>query len=223
MLCLLIIAYVGSHYINKSRIQIVFQGSSLATILGIVAGFILWYTGDQNNIDHLTNIFSDLFLLLLLPPIIFDGGYNMKKWPYFFWNFGTILNLAFLGTFIAIFSTSMLIYAFAHIPGLTNTPLTLKECWAFGSLISATDPVAVLSVFNHLNADDDLFSFVFGESILNDVVSMVMYRTIINGTHADYSYEKHTIISCYNFVVSIFGSLFIGLILALCAALVIKL
>lgn len=88
-------------------------------MLGILAGILLRYTGDQTNIDHLTNIFSDLFLILLLPPIIFDGGYNMKKRPYFFRNIGTILNLAFLGTFIAIFSTSMLIYALGHIPGIT--------------------------------------------------------------------------------------------------------
>lgn len=147
----------------------------------------------------------------------------MKKRPFFFKNIGTILNLAFIGTFIAIFTTSMLLWAFVHIPGVTESKLSLKECWAFGSLISATDPVAVIAVFTHMNADDDLFSFVFGESIMNDVVSMVMYRTIIHGTPGDYSYQKHTLVSMYNFVVSILGSLFIGLILALASALVIKL
>ena len=162
-------------------------------------------------------------MILLLPPIIFDGGYNMKKKPYFLWNFGTILLFAFLGTFIAIFFTSMLLYAVAKIPGFNHFNLSLRECWAFGSLISATDPVSVLSTFNHLNADNDLYSLVFGESILNDVISMVMYRTIIHGTHEQFTYAKHSILSIYNFVLSIFGSLFIGLVASLCAALIIKL
>lgn len=168
-------------------------------------------------------MFSEVFLILLLPPIIFDGGYNMPKRPYFMRNIGTILLVAFLGTFIAIFVSSSLIYIFLKLPFITSTTYTLKECWAFGSLISATDPVAVLAVFNHISADNDLFSIVFGESILNDVVSMVMYRTIIHGTHAEYTYAKHTLISCYNFVVSILGSFLIGGILALAAALIIKL
>lgn len=128
-------------------------------------------------------MFSELFIILLLPPIIFEGGYNMKKRSFFFKNFGTIILYAFLGTFIAISLTSILIYLVSMIPWLSNFKLTLWECWAFGSLISATDPVSVLNAFNHLNADNDLYSLVFGESILNDVVSMVMYRTIIHGTH----------------------------------------
>jgi len=64
-------------------------------------------------------MFSELFIILLLPPIIFEGGYNMKKRPYFFKNFGTIILFAFLGTFIAIFITSMLVYLAAMIPGLS--------------------------------------------------------------------------------------------------------
>jgi len=59
--------------------------------------------------------------------------------------------------------------------------------------------------------------------MLNDVISMVMYRTIIHGTHEEFTYAKHTIVSCYNFVVSIIGSCLIGILISLCAALIIKL
>ena len=54
----------------------------------------------------------------------------------------------------------------------------MKESWLLGSLISATDPVAVLAIFKQMDADENLYSIVFGESIFNDAISIVMYNTI---------------------------------------------
>ena len=47
--------------------------------------------------------------------------------------------------------------------------LSLIESFAFGSLISAVDPVATLAIFQALDVDPVLNMLVFGESILNDV------------------------------------------------------
>ena len=49
----------------------------------------------------------------------------------------------------------------------------------FGALISATDPVTVLAVFHDLHVDFDLYSLVFGESVLNDAVAIVLYRLAV--------------------------------------------
>lgn len=59
------------------------------------------------------------------------------------------------------------------------TPLSFLECLLWGSLISATDPVTVLAIFKELRVDLDLYSNVFGESVLNDAVAIVLYRYII--------------------------------------------
>lgn len=56
--------------------------------------------------------------------------------------------------------------------------LTFVESFAFGSLISAVDPVATLAIFHALNVDQVLYMLVFGESILNDAVSIVLTRYI---------------------------------------------
>lgn len=48
-------------------------------------------------------------MILLLPPIIFESGYNMKK-KYFTKNMGTVMLFAFLGTFVAMFSSSLIFY-----------------------------------------------------------------------------------------------------------------
>lgn len=176
-----------------------------------------------NSQEYLRNVsdgFVNLFMIVLLPPIIFEGGYNMKKKHHFYKNLGTIILIAFLGTFVSAVLTGMGVWLLGFIG---TTKLSLKETWAFGSLISATDPVAVLAVFKELNADDHLYSLIFGESILNDAVSIVMYRTIVKADDAiGESYSKHIILSCYNFFVIIFGSFLIGMILALVVATLLK-
>lgn len=52
--------------------------------------------------------------------------------------------------------------------------LSWIESFAFGSLISAVDPVATLAIFHALDVDPILYMLVFGESVLNDAVSIVL-------------------------------------------------
>ena len=78
-------------------------------LLGIGAGFLLKEMRVEDYLTNLSNHFGNLFMILLLPPIIFESGYNMNKKP-FFKNFGTVLAFSFLGTFIAIFSSSVMFY-----------------------------------------------------------------------------------------------------------------
>ena len=51
---------------------------------------------------------------------------------------------------------------------------TVVESFAFGSLISAVDPVATLAIFHSLDVDEVLYMLVFGESILNDAVAITL-------------------------------------------------
>lgn len=56
--------------------------------------------------------------------------------------------------------------------------LTLVESFAFGSLISAVDPVATLAIFQAIDVDQILYMLVFGESMLNDAVSIVLTTSV---------------------------------------------
>ena len=148
-------------------------------MIGILTGGVLRIMKSDFYSNKLSTHFNNLFMLLLLPPIIFESGYNMQKKP-FFRNVGTIAVYSFLGTFIAILSSAFMFYATAFYFPNWQPPFSLKESFAFGSLISATDPVSVLAIFKEMDADANLYSIVFGESIFNDAISIVMYETVKN-------------------------------------------
>lgn len=56
--------------------------------------------------------------------------------------------------------------------------MSIVHTLLFGSLISATDPVTVLAIFHDLHVDVDLYALVFGESVMNDAVAIVLYGAI---------------------------------------------
>lgn len=65
-----------------------------------------------------------------------------------------------------------------HVTTAAELPpsFSLLCSFAFGSLISAVDPVATIAIFNALHVDPVLNMLVFGESILNDAVSIVLTK-----------------------------------------------
>lgn len=76
--------------------------------------------------------------------------------------------LAIVGTLIATFITGGALIWMGNAGLITK--LTGAEAYLYGSLISAVDPVATLSVFKKNGAPSLLFNLVFGESMLNDGV-----------------------------------------------------
>lgn len=88
------------------------------------------------------------------------------------------MTYAFIGTTISCFVVGLVMKLFAFvIPSLRNT-FTLNDCLFFGAIISATDPVTVLAIFHDLHVDVTLYALVFGESILNDAVAIVLAGAI---------------------------------------------
>ncbi|KAI9248402.1 sodium/hydrogen exchanger 3 [Sporodiniella umbellata] len=129
-----------------------------------------------NIIQDMVKFKEGFFFNLLLPPIILNSGYELKR-RNFFLNFGTILVFAMVGTFICAVVTGVLtfIYALINPEGLV---ISFLDCMIFGSILSATDPVTILAIFNQLHVDPQLFSIISGESLLNDAVAIVLSDTL---------------------------------------------
>jgi sodium/hydrogen exchanger-like protein 6/7 len=47
-----------------------------------------------------------------------------------------------------------------------------------GATLSATDPVTVIAIFNTYKVDPKLYTIIFGESLLNDAVAIVMFEAL---------------------------------------------
>ena len=87
----------------------------------------------------------EIFFYVLLPPIIFHAGYSMRK-KAFFDNLGAILAFALLGTLISTAVIALTVYGFAQFLS-TSVAFKFVDMVYFGAIISATDPVTVLAIF----------------------------------------------------------------------------
>ncbi|KAE9395242.1 sodium/hydrogen exchanger [Gymnopus androsaceus JB14] len=171
---LLILSLLTSYYLQIKRIRAVHE-TLVSIFAGMAVGLIV-RLAPGTVIREMLTFKHTLFFNLLLPPIILNSGYELKQ-ENFFRNFGSILIFAFFGTFISAVGVGVLVYIYSFL-GLESLDLTLLECLTFGSTLSATDPVTILAIFNQYKVDPKLYTVIFGESLLNDAVSIVMYETL---------------------------------------------
>ncbi|XP_003740917.1 sodium/hydrogen exchanger 6 [Galendromus occidentalis] len=130
---------------------------------------------ESKKLDQKATFDPEIFFNIILPPIIFNAGYSLKR-KFFFRNLGTIMTYAFFGTTISCFVTGSVLYIF--VLALPHLQFTFNNCLYFGAIISATDPVTVLAIFHDLQVDVNLYALVFGESILNDAVAIGLVSAI---------------------------------------------
>uniref|UniRef100_A0A8C9UMA2 Solute carrier family 9 member A6 n=1 Tax=Spermophilus dauricus TaxID=99837 RepID=A0A8C9UMA2_SPEDA len=162
--------------------------SSPTTLLVNVSGKFYEYTLKGEISSHELNNVQDnemlrkvtfdpeVFFNILLPPIIFYAGYSLKR-RHFFRNLGSILAYAFLGTAISCFVIGSIMYGCVTLMKVTGQlagDFYFTDCLLFGAIVSATDPVTVLAIFHELQVDVELYALLFGESVLNDAVAIVL-------------------------------------------------
>uniref|UniRef100_A0A182TG44 Cation/H+ exchanger transmembrane domain-containing protein n=1 Tax=Anopheles melas TaxID=34690 RepID=A0A182TG44_9DIPT len=168
---------------------------------------------EENEIDLKATFDPEVFFNIILPPIIFHAGYSLKR-KYFFRNLGAILMFAIIGTTLSAFLIGALMYGFVQLMPKLKSSFTFLDTLYFGALISPTDPLTILAIFSDMHVDVNLYALVFGESVLNDAVAIVLSGAIQNyGEHysSNGEFEGHAFLRSLGDFFSVFAfSLLIG-------------
>ncbi|GAA5942998.1 bifunctional K:H/Na:H antiporter NHX1 [Sporobolomyces koalae] len=217
VLFLLVLSFWVSYYLKVRRIRSIHE-TLVAMFAGMCVGAIV-RIAPGHVVQSMIAFKSTILLNVLLPPIILNSGYQLKQ-ENFFRNFGVILTFAFAGTFISAVALGVIVYLYSLL-GLEGLSLTIVECLLFGSTLSATDPVTILAIFNALHVDPKLYSVIFGESILNDAVAIVMFETL-----SQFHGEKISLFSFFHgvgiFLLTFCISMALGVMFGLACSLMLK-
>ncbi|RSM17957.1 Endosomal/prevacuolar sodium/hydrogen exchanger [Fusarium ambrosium] len=216
---LLIIAFLTSYFLQMKKVTAVHE-----TVISIFAGMVVGLTLLITSGDSIRNLISfdyQIFFNLLLPPIILSSGYELHQ-ANFFRNIGTILTFAFAGTFLSAVVIGLILWLFTQLPG--SLTITFVDAISVGATLSATDPVTILAIFNTYKVDPKLYTIIFGESILNDAIAIVIFETAQKYNKGEAT--SYGLVSFFEatgiFLLVFFASMFIGFLVGVATALLLK-
>uniref|UniRef100_A0A8C5A9V6 Sodium/hydrogen exchanger n=1 Tax=Gadus morhua TaxID=8049 RepID=A0A8C5A9V6_GADMO len=213
----MIVDFVFKHCPANHSVTNYIPESALLICFGFLIGGVIW-AADKVQTFTLT---PTVFFFYLLPQVILDAGYTMPN-KLFFSNLGAILVYAIIGTCWNAASVGLSLWG-CHMGGaMGDIEIGLLQYLLFGSLIAAVDPVAVLAVFEQVHVNEVLFIMVFGESLLNDGVTVVLFNVFdgfvsLGGPAIDAAEIVKGIVS---FFVVAFGGSLLGLVFGVLICLV---
>jgi monovalent cation:H+ antiporter, CPA1 family len=112
-------------------------------------------------------VFNFVIITLFLPALLGEAALKLP-FSHLKENKNPILALAFGGTIL-----SFIVIGFLAI-WLLN--FSIPAAFVFAALMSATDPVSVLSIFKNLGVNKRLATVVEGESLFNDGLAVVLFK-----------------------------------------------
>ncbi|KAK3441754.1 hypothetical protein EUGRSUZ_B01758 [Eucalyptus grandis] len=210
---LLLACIVIGHLLEENRWM---NESITALMIGLCTGIVILLTTGMKS-SHLLVFSEDLFFIYLLPPIIFNAGFQVKK-KQFFRNFMTIMLFGAIGTLVSCTIISLGAIEFFKRIGINS--FDIGDYIAIGAIFAATDSVCTLQV---LNQDETplLYSLVFGEGVVNDATSVVLFNAIqsFDLNHID---PRIALQFIGNFFYLFFASTMLGVLTGLLSAYIIK-
>ena len=148
------------------------------TVLLVLIGFFIAFISKIFGFDFFTafKLTPELLFYIFLPALIFEAAYNVKIHN-FYRSFFSISLLSTLGLFI---STAVIGVGSYYLLALFGFEVPLLVMLLFGSVISATDPVSVLSLFKSLGINDHYVSLSRGVIDTRDVLYFISMIAIFN-------------------------------------------
>lgn len=154
--------------IYKNRIPLPY--TVVLLLYGIAVGFITQWLWPE-VVSTLGSIPPELIFYIFLPVLIFEGSYamNIHALRRVLWqtiilaSVGLLINTALLGVAVKVVYSDWSWYA----------------AMLLGSLLSATDPVAVVSLLKGLRIEKNIAAMVDGESVMNDGTAIIIFSLLL--------------------------------------------
>ncbi|WP_027147409.1 cation:proton antiporter [Methylobacter marinus] len=181
------------------------------TVLLVVVGSLLVPVSRIESLSFITRfqLTPESLFFVFLPILIFESAYNM--------NFRNVKEnkysmgiLAVLGLLIsAVFIGFVGQWAF----GLLGLEVPLLVTLLFGTIISSTDPVAVLSLFKEYGAPHRLTLIFEGESLFNDATSFALFLVFLDLFIHGYTGFPTLLSGLFSFTTMLVGGVIFGLLM----------
>lgn len=172
------------------------------TVALLILGFLAQYIVKAFHLPIHLEMSPDMIYFVLLPLLLFEAAFHIN-FHQFRIQFKTITFIATFGLLLSIFTIG---YTLAYLAGLP-----LQIAILFGAIISATDPIAVITLFKSLGAPKRLGLVADGESMLNDATGVIAFRVVSGFVLAGSQFQTKDIGAMLgNFSYVFFGSLIFG-------------
>jgi len=176
----LVLGAATRHFMKNTPIPFTVLLMTFGLIIGLLQreGVLSLFHTLDSSILWAENINPQVILFVFLPILIFDAAFAMDVHT-FKKSVGNATILAFPGIIVSIFLSAFFIFGIAET-GLGFGSFNMGDkFWIvallFGSIISATDPVAVVALLKELGASKKLGHLIEGESMLNDGTAIVVF------------------------------------------------
>ena len=93
--------------------------------------------------------------------------------------------ISLFAVFGVILSTIIIACLFYWLCGLLNIQIDFIYCLLFGTLISPTDPIAVLGILTKANVPKKIEATIVGESLFNDGIGVVIFIALLEVLKSD--------------------------------------
>ncbi|MDC9729187.1 MAG: cation:proton antiporter [Methyloprofundus sp.] len=178
------------------------------TVLLVILGLLATLMANTFSVAALSyldqfHLTPDLVLFVFLPALIFESVLLLDARA-LLKNIVPILGMAILGMLISV--------ALVAIGVWWSLGLNITVALLFASLISATDPVAVIALFKKLGVSSRLTILIEGESLMNDAVAIVLFSIVLL-TLSEQNIEFSSVLQAFkHFCYVFFGGVFVGVL-----------
>lgn len=147
--------------------------ASTLVLLGFITSELVVFAGIDTGIR--SDNFQSIIFYVLIPVLVFESAYNIDK-QRLKKNLVVILSLAIIAMLLTCMVVAVLLfYGIGHESGFPWMAALIT-----GSILAATDPVAVMAILKEMNAPQRIRVLLEGESLFNDATAIVLFSLFLS-------------------------------------------